>query len=293
MECAVSVRRLLPAALLVSACWGANAHILEGEVISVKSETEVVIQHEEIPGLMRPMTMPFTVRNPKLLQGLKPGDRVYGRLIVEEEGWYLAHLRKQPGARARSAGPSKASADLPPAPLRPGKTLDGYDVPLADGDTFRLGEGQRGPVLLTFLYTTCPQPEFCPAIANKLQKIQAGLQPGEATLLAITIDPEGDSPKVLREYAEVVVADPKIWRFGRVDDKTLTALAGHAALTVDTATGSTEILHSIRFLVLDASGRLIERYDDARFPTDRVIEQLKTGGPPAPPDSDGTLTPSD
>lgn len=288
----MSPRRLLPAIALISACWGSNAHILQGEVVALKSETEVVIRHEEIPGLMRPMTMPFTVRDPKLIADLEPGDRVYARLIVQDDGWYLAHVRRQPGTRARAtqAASPAAAPELPP-PLRPRKQLDAIDIPLANGESLRIGEGQRGPVLLTFLYTTCPQPEFCPAIASRLQGLQAGLKPGEATLLAVTIDPQGDTPEVLKKYGDLVGADPSIWRFGRLESADLTSLAARAALTVDSVTGGTEILHSIRFLVLDSQGRLIERYDDARFPADRVIEQLRTGAPPAPPDSDGTLTP--
>ncbi len=163
-------------------------------------------------------------------------------------------------------------------------------VPLADGTTRVVGAGQDSPTLLTFLYTTCPQPAFCPAIAARLQGLQSALEPGEATLLAITIDPDGDTPEVLRAYGERVGADPAIWRFGRLDPEALTDLAARAALTVDTVTGGTEILHSIRILVLDAEGRLVERYDDARFPAERVLQQLRTGGPPAPKGADGTIT---
>lgn len=285
------LNRLVPAAALLVACWGSNAHIVQGEVIEVRGPTEVVIRHDDVPGLMPAMTMPFHVRDPRLLDGLEPGDKVYARLIAEESGWWLAAVRKTSAvSRADAARSVQPSATTLPEPLRPGRPLPRHEIPLVDGESFIVGAGQSGPVLLTFLYTTCPQPEFCPAIAARLAGLQAALAPGEATLLAITIDPDGDTPEVLRQYAEKVGADPQIWRFGRLPEPALKALAARAALTVDTVTGGTEILHSIRVLALDREGRLVERYDDARFPSARVLEQLRTGGPPAPPDSDGTLT---
>jgi protein SCO1/2 len=287
--------RLLAALTLISGCWGSNAHILQGEVIEVRPPHEVVIRHDDVPGLMPAMTMPFSVRDPSLLDGLEPGDKVFARLIAEDEGWWLAAIRETRAVSrsdAQPAPPAAAAAPIPPPPLRAGQILPAHQIPLADGTTMTVGAGQRGPVLLTFLYTTCPQPEFCPAITARLQGLQAGLRPGEATLLAVTIDPDGDTPETLRAYADAVSADPAVWKFGRLPEPELKALAGRAALTVDTVTGGTEILHSIRLLVLDADGRLVERYDDARFPADRVLEQLRTGGPKAPADSDGTLTPA-
>lgn len=285
-------RRVLPLLGLLAACWGSNAHILEGEVVELREDGKIVIAHEDVPGLMPAMTMPFTVKDPALLQGIEPGDQVYARLIADDDkGWYLAELREHRKPRSAPKPAEVGSGATLPAPVRPGQILPATAVPLADGGTFTVGAGQSGPVVLTFLYTTCPQPEFCPAIATRLQGLQAALKPGEATLLAVSIDPQGDTPEVLKAYAAAVDADPAIWRFGRLEEPALKELAARAALTIDTVTGGTDILHSIRILVLDGQGRLVERYDDARFPAERVLEQLRTGGPPAPEGSDGTLTP--
>ncbi len=113
---------------------------------------------------------------------------------------------------------------------------------------------------------------------------------GRARLLAVTVDPAGDTPEVLRAYAATVGADPAVWRFGRVAPEVLTRLAGKAALGISPE--GDEVIHNLRALVLDADGRLIERYDDARFPVERVASQLLTGGPTAPAGSDGTVTPA-
>lgn len=284
---------------LLTGCWGSNAYIVEGTVLDVRPPDTVALDHEEVPGLMPAMKMEFTVRDPALLDGLEPGDRVYARLIAEEAsagGWYLAELREthkpakpRPTSTPVLAGDSDAPDRVAAPPLRPGDQLPALELPLSDGSTLTVGEGQSGPVLLTFLYTTCPRPEFCPAMAKRLQALQAELSPGEATLVSVTIDPEGDTVEVLNTYAQKVGADARIWRFARLEPDALRPLAERAALTVDTAAGD-EILHSLRTWVLDADGRLVERYDDARFPQDRVLQQLRTGAPKAPPGSDGTVT---
>ena len=98
--------------------------------------------------------------------------------------------------------------------------------------------------------------------------------------------------EVLGAYASKVGAVPATWRFGRLaEQEDLQALALRAALTVTEDDNGTDILHSLRLMVLAADGRLVERYDDNNWPLDRVVQQLRTGKPPAPPGSDGTLTP--
>lgn len=290
--------RWLAPLIVLAGCWGSNAHIVEGRVVAVEGPDQVTIAHEEVPGLMPAMTMPFTVKNPDQLQGIEPGDQVYARLIADDDaGWYLASIREhnKPGASPKPTPPKPEAtsptdaADSGPGPLRPGDVLPALPLPLADGETLTVGKGQEGPVLLTFLYTTCPRPEFCPAMAKRLQQLQAELEPGEATLVSVTIDPEHDTPEVLRAYADKAAADPKIWKFARVEGEALKDLARRASLTIDTGVGE-EILHSLRTWVLDADGRLVERYDDARFPQERVLTQLRTGAPKAPEGSDGTVT---
>ncbi len=269
--------------LALSGCWGDNAYILEGTVLERTSETEVVVKHEEIAGLMGPMTMPFSVRDPSTLEGVEPGDRIYARLRLERDGTYLAKVR------VTGKGEVPASyAPMGPGPLRPAERLARTELPLVGGGTLVLGEGQVRPAVLTFLYTTCPIPEFCPATVARLQQLQPKVK-GAADIVAVTLDPDGDTPEVLTAYAEAAGADPAVWRFARIPKGELAALAARAALQV--MEDGEEIAHGVRLLVLDADGRLVERYDDNRWPLARVVEQLSTGGPPAPPGSSGTATP--
>lgn len=264
-----------PLLLALLGCWGDSAYIVEGTVVAVDGDT-VTVDHEEIAGFMQAMTMPFEVRDEV---ELVPGDRIVARLMVEDQGSYLARVR----VTGKGAVPERLKG---PAPVRPTEVLPPVDVTTPQG-TLKLGLGQKAPTALTFAYTTCPMPEFCPAVVARLQALQPALPEG-SRIVVVTLDPEGDSLDVLDAYGKQVGADPTRWQWGRVDADTLQTLAMHAGLSVRKADG--EILHSLRMLVLDGEGRLIERYDDTYWSLDRVVEQLATGGPPAPPNTSGTIS---
>ncbi len=268
--------------LLLFACWGDNAYIVEGTVVQVNGVEEVVIDHEAIEGLgMDAMTMPFEVRDPALVEGLEPGHRLIARFEIDETGGYLTKIR------VTGKGPAPEPLETGRMPLKVGQALPSTPVTLEDGSQTVVGEGQPRPTLLTFLYTRCPMPDFCPATVAKLQALQARLASEDAEaappvrLLAITLDPVYDTPEVLTRFAGQSGADVEYWRFGRAEG--LEDLALSAALGVQRvddagqAPEQVEITHGIRVLVLDADGKLVERYDDHAWPLERVVEQLRTG----------------
>ena len=68
---------------------------IKGKVVAVHPEkSEVTLDHEDIPGLMRAMKMPFKVSDPKLLQALQAGDQVQGKLKKDDTGYTLTQLEK-------------------------------------------------------------------------------------------------------------------------------------------------------------------------------------------------------
>lgn len=269
-------------ALALMACddWGSRAHIVEGTILEVHAPDELVVDHREIKDFMGPMTMPFPVRDPAELADLSRGDAIVARLMIDERGSWLDRIRVT------------GHTDLPPLlvaplPLRPGEVLPPVTVDIG-GTSIVVGQGQDRPTALGFLYTSCPLPEFCPALVTKLQALQA-LVGTDARLVTVTLDPAVDTREVLDLFGSKSGAAPGVWLFGRLEDPALTALASTAGLNVLRDDG--QLLHGSRLLVLDREGRLVERYDDNRFPVERVAEQLRTGGPPAPAGNSGTLTP--
>jgi protein SCO1/2 len=75
----------------------AKEYDIKGKVLAVDSKKPAVtLDHEDIPGVMKAMEMEFPVESPKLLEGLRVGDQVQGRLKKVAAGEYLiTHLEKR------------------------------------------------------------------------------------------------------------------------------------------------------------------------------------------------------
>jgi len=97
---------------------------LQGQIVAVdRGRLELTIKHEDIRGFMPGMTMPFKVRDPRLLEGREPGDLVKATLVVENANAYLTSVERI----------GHAELDEPPPPprvdvLEPGQPVP--DVPL-------------------------------------------------------------------------------------------------------------------------------------------------------------------
>jgi protein SCO1/2 len=71
---------------------------VRGKVVAVNvAKASVTLDHEDIPGLMKGMQMEFSVADAKLLEGIKAGDQVQGRLKKSESGYVLTQLEKRAG----------------------------------------------------------------------------------------------------------------------------------------------------------------------------------------------------
>src|SRR4051812_31622081 len=88
-------------AVLVAGCQQpavpkSNEYDVRGKVVTVAADGKTItLDHEEIPGLMEAMTMPFPVADPKLVEGLQPGDRVQGRVRLDGHRTTVIKLDKQ------------------------------------------------------------------------------------------------------------------------------------------------------------------------------------------------------
>lgn len=240
-----------------------------GTVVELRPPAEVVVAHDEIVGFMPAMTMPFQVAEPALLAGVDPGDAIAGTLVVGAPSTRLVRLQvTKEHERPPDLAPGQEvpiGAVFPRTPLR---------VPT--GPSFTLGEGQNQRALLTFLYTRCPIPEYCPATMAKLQALQP-LVPERARVIAVTMDPEHDGPSVLRDWAKEHGAVPGKLDFALVPDEVLVGVAEKAGLRVDGK--GLGITHDLLYVVLDEQGRVVARYRDNAWDVAEVAELLAAQAP--------------
>jgi Cu/Ag efflux protein CusF len=188
----------LCAALVVTGC-GRQAPPprqveLVGQILEVRpATTEVVIKHQDVKNFMPGMTMPFKVSDPKLLDGKQAGDLVTATLVVEEVKAYLTTLTKTGHTDLPPA------AVVPPAPvvLEPGDTIKDSALIDQDGKAHPSSSWRGHRVALTFMYTRCPLPDFCPMMDRHFAAVQkalaARLDMADVRLVSMTLDPDYDT----------------------------------------------------------------------------------------------------
>ena len=92
------VRRLAAAVALAAlgACSESQAGRGEGVVLATHDDGRIVIEHGDIPGVMKAMTMEFEV-DPGLLKGIESGDRVTFAIEAEGGRYHVTQLSEKPG----------------------------------------------------------------------------------------------------------------------------------------------------------------------------------------------------
>jgi protein SCO1/2 len=165
---------------------------LRGRVIAVeKAERRATVAHERIDGFMDPMTMPFTVKERWALDAMKPGDLVQGTLVVDgSRSWIeVAAVTGDPRG-APAPGEPKGTW----APAEPGTPVPALKLVDQDRRTFGFDRYKGAPLLVTFAYTRCPLPEYCPLVMQRFAAIEkataADPRLSRVRLLTVTLDPE-------------------------------------------------------------------------------------------------------
>ncbi|MGC4085609.1 MAG: SCO family protein [Vicinamibacterales bacterium] len=276
----------LSLALLVSACGGGESttrkeYKLEGQVLSVQVERkEAVIRHEEIPGFMSAMTMPYSVLDAKEYEGLKPGDLITAKLIVEPTRAYLEavkHVGEAPLAVA-DGGTAPAASGFELLPM--GAPVPDQTFVNQDGKSVSLSSFRGDAVIVTFIYTSCPMPDFCPLMDRNFAKIQAKLKENgnllRAHLLSVSFDPEIDKPPVLKTHAESLGADPRLWSFVTGDRDAIDKWAAGFGVSISRATNDPrDITHNLRTALLDRQGNLVQVYTGNEWTPEQVLADLR------------------
>lgn len=246
----------------------------KGVVKEVRTgEQCVVIAHEAIGTYMGAMTMPFKVRDPGELAGLRNGDRVSFRLrVTETESWIEQLVRlgaaagessepRVPAARpARlTVTPAAASPAAGRAARRPRHPLMDFPFTNELGQRVTLGDFHGQALAITFFFTRCPIPDFCPRLSKNFEQASQTLEslphaPTNWHFLSVSFDTEFDTPAVLRAYGARYHYDPKHWSFLTGPADKIRELASLSDVTFEKENGFFN--HNFRTLVIDAAGHL-------------------------------------
>ena len=238
---------------------GKQIYTLRGVVKSVSPDKgEVKIAHETIPGFMEAMVMPFGLKKRELFADLQPGDIVEGPLVVvyragQVEDYELTDLTVT-GSVPLEPPPPLAR----PTPLAVGAEVPDFTVTTQVGTTLRLSELRGKVVALTFIYTRCPLPDFCPAVDLKFADLARLVtisreRANQVVLLSVSFDPKHDTPGVLAAHARRRGAKPP-WTFAVASTDELAKVG--PLLGLDYYPERDEFAHNLSTAVIGPDGRL-------------------------------------
>ena len=273
-------------ALLLAAC-GRSAppprvYEVKGQVLALTPErNEVLVKHEDIKGFMPAMTMPYKVKDAALLAGKAPGDLVSATLVVEEVDAYLTTLTKTGHAALESAPPASENPDL----LAPGAQVADALLVDQDGAAHPLSALRGHRVALTFIYTRCPLADYCPLMYRKFSAVQKQIKEtpelADVRLVTMTMDPEYDTPAVLKPYAQSVAADPAVWSFVTGEVSEVRKFSGQFGIFYEPdAQDASVLVHNLRTAIIDPEGRLVAIRSGNTWTTAQLVADLKKA--PAP-----------
>jgi len=259
----------------------APTYQLQGQVLAVRPETsEILVKHDDIKGFMPAMTMPYKVKDAALLNGRAPGDLITATLHVDPELAWLSAINKTGSAPIPEDAITKIPAAAGVRLLKPGDAVPDTVLTDQEGAPLTLVELRDAALVVTFIYTRCPLPQFCPLMDRRFAEIQSlvAADPalrGRVRLLSISFDPAHDTPAALRAHAAKVAADPDMWRFATAGEEVVDRLAATFGVNVMRETDGT-VTHNLRTAVIDPQGRIVSIHDSNAWTAASIVDELTT-----------------
>ena len=252
---------------------------LKGTIVSVQPDKrQVTIAHEEVKGYMPGMTMPFTVRKESDMQMLVANAEITATLVVDGKHSWIENLFVV--TKQAAGGPAARAAVVQ---AKEGDEVPNYALVNQDAKPIRIKNYRGKTLLLTFIYTRCPDPEFCTLMSNNFAQIerQLGQDPelyAKTHLLSITFDPEYDQPKVLRSYGAAYTERYEKetfahWEFATGTNDQVKEIAQYFGLSYSPIDG--KIVHGLRTAIIDPNGKIAKVYTGNEWKTEEVVAELK------------------
>ena len=239
------------------------------------SPPRIVVAHDAVRGLMPAMRMAFEIGD-VAAPALSNGDRIVATLVVSDTKSWLEDVKVTARDGAAASGPTAAGRAMPGAIVP--------DLPLVDqnGARFTLGDSAGRVQIVTFIYTRCPLPDFCPLMVRHLETVrrranEEGLG-SQLALLGVTLDPAFDTPPVLRAYGDAVLKGSN-----RFDQWTLAT--GTATQIEDVArffgvgyrAEGGFITHTLATAIVSHDGRVMRVFESNSWRPDEIYDVVRLG----------------
>jgi len=249
----------------------------KGKVMTVEKEKHLVtVSHEEVKDFMGAMTMPFVVRDEWVFDQAAEGDQITATLVVDQtESWLenvvIVKSNTEPGVPSGAAGANTGDA------------VPDFALINQSNHSIRIGQYKGTTLLLTFIYTRCPIPEYCTLMSNNFSQIDQELkkQPEiyeKTRLLSISIDPDYDTPAVLRSYGASHTGrfgDENFshWAFATGSKEEVKEVAQFFGLQYFPE--KDQIVHGLRTAIIAPDGRVYKVYRDNKWKPEEVLKDIE------------------
>ncbi len=265
-----------------SAASSFKVYKLRGKVVSTNPATgEVTVDHEAIPGFMDAMTMPYKLKDPSILSELHPGDTITADVLVSQNpdaDILLDHI-----VVIAQGKPDYKPAVFYHVPTA-GDAVPDFKLHNQDGRAVHLDQFRGKTLLVTFIYTRCPSPKFCPLVTHNFAVIDRQLAANPALyakthLLCVSFDPEHDTPARLRAYgAQYIGSDAQSafahWDFAVPSQPELLEMAKFFDVGITQGADDT-ITHTLSTTLIDAHGKVAQFYPGNEWTPDQVVADVR------------------
>jgi protein SCO1/2 len=256
---------------------------IRGKIVSVDAaKGSVVLDHEAVPGFMDAMTMSYKLKDPGIASELHPGDRITAKLLVRKDGDdYSDPMLDEVVVTAQEKPDYKPPVQyhVPTA----GEAVPDFKLTNENGRAIHFAEFKGRAVLLTFIYTHCPMPDYCPRMNKNFAEIEKGLAADPAMyakthLVSISFDPKNDTAAVLRTYGKAYAgAGAKFdhWEFAVPPASELGAMTQYFDVGI-TSGGDGTLTHSLSTVLIGKDGKVVAWYPSNDWAPADVLAAMKT-----------------
>ena len=231
-----------------------------------EANSQLTVAHEEIPGFMEPMTMVFRV-GPGDVKVIETGMQIKARMVRDEDGGFRL-IKIWPIDAAVAAEMRKVNQRLSdqakalPSGYYFGEGDQMPDFALLDqyGNTITPDQYEGKAFMMNFIFTRCTDAKMCPLSTSKmalLQKMAAEKGIQDLEFISVTLDPQFDTPGVLRAYADRYGIDGSNFKFATGEKASVYQLIKSMGLTH--IEDQDTILHSLATSLVDKDRKIVMR----------------------------------
>jgi protein SCO1 len=259
------MRLSVPALACALVCAGCAAHhTTTGLVLRVdKPGATVTISHDAFPGYMDAMAMPFDLKDGARSASLHPGDRIKFRLSVKGGRSWVDRVDVVSAAPV-DAGLQNTPAEPVLVPV--GTAMPDFELTDQAGKPVVLSSLKGKVVAVTFIYSRCPLPDYCPRMVENFKYLRdrfVARMDKDLVFLTISFDPRYDTPEVLTKYAASQHAGGPGWHFLTGDPAKIERVCNAFGIQYWAEEGL--ITHSLQTAVIDRDGRLAATVEGKDF----------------------------